>query len=553
MKNFSSRYLLWFLLILVAAGILRFYGLGRADVITDEALVGFRSIGYIDFFVSPYQTTPYEWFSDIPTWARLSFHDHPPLVFLIQHFFFKLFGQNIIALRLPFALAGLLSIYLIYLIGKKLFGEKIGLLAAILLSVCQYHIWISRIGLQESLVILFSLLTFYFFLKSLEDGCYWKWGICFGLAMLTKYTSVIIFPILIIYLLIFRRKTFSDKRFWLSLLLIILIFSPVLVYNLKLYQARGHFDLQLSYLLGQKVSEWQFLPGKILAGSFSDRLKNLIPNLYQGMLWPMFITFIASFIYGLHVLCKQKDKAILLLILAIFCHLILFLATGPEKRFISVIIPFTILLISWFIYHQRKTFRYLLIIILVGLELFFTVNTLLAYYPWGQEGITYSNLKIESYGWGYNQLNTYLVQLLKDKKPAVTFTTRYKFLEDIKNQALAKAERKGLESAPILLIYDNNMYDLATLWLFHRRMVYDGWPIITSDIYLEEGLDFWHQQGVQDFYFFKIIDSEMLQRSEEEKTADALILANKLSEQKIKPEIIKRPDGREVFKVYYWQ
>ena len=75
----------WSLLIsiLILAAFLRLYNLTSADVITDEALIAFRAIGYIDFFVSPYQTTPYEWFSDTPAWVKLSFHDHPPLIFLI--------------------------------------------------------------------------------------------------------------------------------------------------------------------------------------------------------------------------------------------------------------------------------------------------------------------------------------------------------------------------------------------------------------------------------------------------------------------------------------
>lgn len=83
MEN-KYRKILIIAFILILAVVFRFYGLGDADVITDESLIAFRSIGYIDFFISPYQTTPYEWFSDIPNWAKLSFHDHPPLVFLFS-------------------------------------------------------------------------------------------------------------------------------------------------------------------------------------------------------------------------------------------------------------------------------------------------------------------------------------------------------------------------------------------------------------------------------------------------------------------------------------
>ena len=216
-----------------------------------------------------------------------------------------------------------------------------------------------------------------------------------------------------------------------------------------------------------------------------------------------------------------------------------------------VAVPFIILLISWFIFRQKKIIKYPILIIVVTLEIFFSVNTLFVYHPIGKENITYSYLWVENYNWGYNQLDDYLNQLLKNKKPAVTFESRYGFLEKIKVKALVQAEKKGKEDWPVLLVYDSNMYDLATFWLFHRRLVYDGWPIITADNYLEEGKDFWTNQGIKDFYFFSILDHTILSQSLAVKTDGSQKLINELG--KIKPEIIKRPDGREVFAVYYWQ
>ena len=569
MAKLKSRSFLWLLLILVVAGVLRFYQLGLADVITDEVLIAFRSIGYIDFFSSPYQTTPWEWFSTLPWWLKLSFHDHPPLIFLIQHWFFQLLGQNIIALRLPFALAGIFSVFLLYLIGKNLFNHRVGLLAGLFLAVSSYHVWISRTGLQESIVILLILLTFYFFLKSLKDNSHWQWGIALGLALLSKYTAIVLAPIILVYLLIFNRQVFKDKKLWLALILAILIFSPVLVYNFNLYQARGHFDLQFSYLLGQKVSEWDYLPGKIQAGSFSERLKNLVPALYQGMLWLMFVLGVMSLALAIYRIFREvprpdnyrdsehfyffieKNRSVFLLILAIFFHLLLFLAIGPSKRFVVMVVPFIILLVAWFIDRQKKLIKYPVVIAVVVLEIFFSANTFLPYYSWGKENLTYSYLKIESYNYGYNQLNNYLVQLLRDKSPAVTFTTRYQFLEEIKKKALVKAEQQGRAEKAILLVYDSDMYDLATFWLFHRLMVYQGWPVVTADTYLGQGEDFWRSQGITDFYFFKILDGKMLLQPAGERTAQAQALSDQLLG--LEPEIIKRPDGREVFAAYHWQ
>ena len=144
-----------------------------------------------------------------------------------------------------------------------------------------------------------------------------------------------------------------------------------------------------------------------------------------------------------------------------------------------------------------------------------------------------------------------LAEIFKDKRPAISFTSRYPFLEEIKEQAIADAERKNKKPAAIMLIYDENMYDLATLWLFHRRLIYEGWPIVTSEFYLNQNQNYWRDQGVKEFYFVQIIDPEILQRPQEERSDHPQKLAEQLNSS---PEtIIKRPDGRPVFAVYHWQ
>src|SRR3989344_4932504 len=153
MKKFTLLILLG---IIFLAGFLRIWRLTQHDVVTDEVFYGYRSIALIDSLNSPFQSTPFEWFEKIPWWAA----------FWIQHAFFAVLGGNLFAMRLPFALAGVGAVLLIYFIARRLFrNETVALASAGLLAVSNYHVWISRIGLQESLVIFFMLLTIHFFLK----------------------------------------------------------------------------------------------------------------------------------------------------------------------------------------------------------------------------------------------------------------------------------------------------------------------------------------------------------------------------------------------------
>ena len=81
-----------------------------------------------------------------------------------------------------------------------------------------------------------------------------------GLGGLTKYTTFIVVPIIFTYLLIYKRSYFKDINLWLGVLVGLIIFSPVIIYNIGLYKNVGHFDFQLSYILNQHPKEWLEAP-----------------------------------------------------------------------------------------------------------------------------------------------------------------------------------------------------------------------------------------------------------------------------------------------------
>src|SRR3989344_7716658 len=115
----------WLLpVIVLTASVLRLWSLGSGDTLSDEVLYSVRAIGMLDFDEAAEQTTPLEWFDPyIPSWTKFSFHDHPPLVFAVQHVFMRVLGETTFAFRLPSAFLGIAAVYLLYLIGHLLYGE----------------------------------------------------------------------------------------------------------------------------------------------------------------------------------------------------------------------------------------------------------------------------------------------------------------------------------------------------------------------------------------------------------------------------------------------
>ncbi len=563
MKKSSPRYILVAILILAAA--LRLYGLSRGDTLTDEVLYAFRAIGPLDFDEAEAQTTPLEWFDpDIPWWTHLSFHDHPPLVFWIQHIFIKTLGETNFAFRFPSVIVGLLSIYLAYLIGKKLYSEEAGLFAAFLLAVTVNHVYLSRSGLQEAYVVFFLLLVSYLFLRSLEQDKYFIWtGVAFGFALLAKYTIFVLAPIFLVYLAFFKPSRFKNKNLWLGLLLSLFIFSPVIVYNIELYRKVGHFDFQISYIVGQNPEVWRVAPGKEV-GTLVDRMRNFVPGLVSSNSW-LFLALFALAVGTCTVEIARKGKesierhAFLSLVFVFLA--VLSLRIGPSFRFLSMLTPFFALASGAFLTSLPKKcptwnvgHRWLAFVALItAFEIFYSVNSQIAYYPKGPKGWAYSELRYENANWGYNELAKFLAEELKGKMPAIAFESKYQFIARIQEKAFKSQDAKGLQEYPALIVYDNNVQSAAQLWVLDRLHIYHGWPIIKTETYLqflkERGFDYFEKSGFTARYF--IIPTDKVPKKAPPKlTGLGAAFEKELINNRISPLSIKNKRGEEAFRVY---
>src|SRR5208283_3996683 len=74
---------------------------------------------------------------------------------------FKLFGVNEASLRLFPAIFGVLGIWLIYLITKKWFDEKIAIIVAFLMTISTFDLSNSQDGRMYMIIIFCSLAGFY--------------------------------------------------------------------------------------------------------------------------------------------------------------------------------------------------------------------------------------------------------------------------------------------------------------------------------------------------------------------------------------------------------
>jgi 4-amino-4-deoxy-L-arabinose transferase-like glycosyltransferase len=91
-------------------------------------------------------------------------HRRPPLYPFFIAFFFIIFGENLILIRLLNCVIGGINVILFYLLGKKCLGKKAGLFAAIISAFYPLFIWLSVRILSETLfmsLVLSSILLLY--------------------------------------------------------------------------------------------------------------------------------------------------------------------------------------------------------------------------------------------------------------------------------------------------------------------------------------------------------------------------------------------------------
>ena len=115
-------------------------------------------------------------------------HDvHPPLYFLVLHPFVKLgIGEKV--LRFPSLLFGTLTLPLLFLIGRELYGKWQGLTAMLLLCLSPFHLFYSQEARMYSLLLFWICLSSWLLLVALRTGRRRFWVAYSAVAALSLYT-----------------------------------------------------------------------------------------------------------------------------------------------------------------------------------------------------------------------------------------------------------------------------------------------------------------------------------------------------------------------------
>lgn len=212
---------LFFLLIFSA--FIRFYQLGLIPhgMTWDEAAIGYN--GYAIF-----TTRRDEWLQRLPL-SFWSFGDYKaPLAIYLNGFFTFAFGLNLWAVRLPFTIASIFSIWGMTLLAKNIFDRAwenegksrfLAVVAGALFATSPWHFHYSRAGFESGLALCFVIWGTYFWYQS------WKNHeniallpllssvILLTVSLYTYHSTKIMVPFFVFFLVLQQRRFLWKNRY----------------------------------------------------------------------------------------------------------------------------------------------------------------------------------------------------------------------------------------------------------------------------------------------------------------------------------------------------
>ena len=226
------------LAILILASILRLYKLDKYPVSLswDEVAIGYNAYSIA-------QTGKDEYGQKFPLLSK-SFNDYKlPGYIYLDSIFIKLFGLSIFTVRLPSAISGILAVYLIYILTKKIlvdakFQPTVPVISAFLLAINPWHLQISRAAFETNAALTLILAGFtmlFYSLKARSDSSFGRLGSILALPALALsiyfyYSPRLFVPLFLLIIFVFFKKAILQnlKYYLISSALAILVAIPLI-------------------------------------------------------------------------------------------------------------------------------------------------------------------------------------------------------------------------------------------------------------------------------------------------------------------------------------
>jgi len=186
------------------------------------------------------------------TWSKenvLCFLDHPPMIAWFIRFGTAIFGDTNLGVRFAGILAMLITQLLLADIVRRVTHDVRAIVLAVLMpeAALYYGLLMAKVSSDVELIpFAIAMLCAVIRVNESSDGRWWlAAGVFAGLALLSKFTAVMLIPAVLAFMLVpnWRRRWLLSPYPWLAAAFALLLFLPVLIWNAQHDWASFRFQL----------------------------------------------------------------------------------------------------------------------------------------------------------------------------------------------------------------------------------------------------------------------------------------------------------------------
>lgn len=265
----------------------------------------------------------------------------PPLYYGLIGVLMRIFGESDLVMRLPSVLFGTLSVWLTFVLGCRLAGPRVGLVAGALLAIHPLHIFISREARVYPLLLCLTLWLWLCLWQALEEDMRRAWikvGAALAFCCYAHFFGLFLALTSGVLLLIFAR----GKTFWRGALALGVgagLFLPYLVATLpSLKESRAAWSVESFYraMPGEK-SLLRVAEGQMIGALYHPFHRQIArPETPLLLRWPVVVLQVVLLVAAL----AWRDRRV-----------VLFLALG---WWLPVLVPWTINALGRSIFHSGR-------------------------------------------------------------------------------------------------------------------------------------------------------------------------------------------------------
>jgi mannosyltransferase len=277
------------------------------------------------------------------------------------------FGNDVVPARMMSLVFFLATIPLVYILGNMVFNHKVGIYAAILVTVSPFMQWYGSEARMYSMLAFMTALHYYFFLKVYEEGRARQWIGYILVAILGLYTHYFFGFVLITEALFYLlyRKSFpkgSFKKFILAAVVALSAIAPWLLYVRSLGFASNTQPSLSAPSSGDVFNTY----AQFLFGFQVDSLNTIIVSL-----WPVVVLLAFFALQKNHNITQRAVFFALAAFIPVIAAFIISITIRPFylSRYLIVSLPPLIILLAYIFSIYPPRVRRVLQTVLVTLTL----------------------------------------------------------------------------------------------------------------------------------------------------------------------------------------